>query len=482
MSASADDKIYGFESAEEVLAYVGREPNRIEFINILFPDIIGDIRGFSIPKSELEHAFHRGKGFDGSSIEGLVRIYESDLVAKPDPKSFRIWPWEYGNEGSRFRVGVLFCDLLNPDGSPNVGDTRAVLKRVLAEAREMGYTAYYCGPELEYFYFPFEDGRPVPRPLDAGNYFSMGGDDPYDWLRMHTQLQLNRLGIRTNYDHHEVAPSQHEIDLVHLNALEMADAAVLHRYLVKEIARRHGIYATFMPKPLNDENGSGMHTHQSLEKMGAGRPTNAFFSAKDKKFHLSDEAWSFTAGILEHINDILILCCQWVNSYKRLVPGFEAPVYHSIGVRNRSALIRIPEYEPGEEKATRIEVRCLDPACNFYLAFAAMLKAGLDGIRRRLPRPPVTVDESVYELREAEIKERGLKTLPENLREALDLAQKSALVKELLGEHLLEKLVENKNVELENYQAYFDANRSLRRSEYDTRVSPYEVEHYLPRL
>jgi glutamine synthetase len=482
VSESRDDKVYGFETAKEVLDYVRREGNRIRFVNILFPDIIGDVRGFSLPTSELEEALERGKGFDGSSIEGLVRIYESDLVARPDPRTFRIWPWEFGNGGASFRVGVMLCDLLNPDGSPNEGDTRGVLKRTLEEAREMGYSAFYCGPELEYFYFPVKNGRPVPEPLDRGNYFSMGGNDPYAWLRMDTQLELNRLGIHTNYDHHEVAPSQHEIDLVHLSAVEMADAAMLHRYLVKEMARRHGLYATFMPKPLNGQNGSGMHTHQSLEKVVDGCKTNAFFSKDGKNFFLSDDAWSFMAGLLEHINDILLLCCQWVNSYKRLVPGFEAPVYHSIGVRNRSALIRIPEYEPGVEKATRFEIRCLDPACNFYLAFAAMLKAGLNGIRRKLPRPPVTVDESVYELDEMEIQKRKLKTLPTSLRQAMELSGKSKLVKDLLGDHLLGSLLDNKKVELDNYEAYFEKEPALNRAQFDTQVSPYEIEHYLPRL
>jgi glutamine synthetase len=304
---------------------------------------------------------------------------------------------------------------------------------------------------------------------------------------MNIQMALARMGIETgnpietNYDHHEVAPSQHEIDLQHLDALEMADVAMIHRFITKEIARKEGLYATFMPKPLFGENGSGMHVHQSLWKGN----TNTFFSNDASKNHLSDTALHYVAGLFMHVNEITAVLCQWINSYKRLVPGYEAPVYHAIGTRNRSALIRVPEYEPGKEHATRIELRCPDPACNPYLAFALMLAAGLDGIENKYPHNKFIGNESMYDLTEEQLKDRKIKTLPGSLSEALTLFRSSTLARKTMGDHLFSKFVENKEKELQDYEAWlahFCGSNKARPEEFRLKVTSYEYEHYLPRL
>jgi len=475
------------KNAKDVLEFVNGEKNRIEFVQLLCADILGDIRGFTIPKAHLKSALEDGKGIDGSSLEGLVRIEESDLVLKPDPATFRVWPWDFQFDGTNYRVGLMFGDILNPDGSHNAGDTRFVLKNVLGKARKMGFSDFFVGPELEFFIFPMKDGKPVPKPVDNGSYFSMGGSDPHSSLRMSIQLALSRMGIETgnpietNYDHHEVAPGQHEIDLQHLNALEMADVAMIHKFITKEIARKEGLYATFMPKPIFGENGSGMHVHQSLWKGN----TNKFFSNDENQHHLSDTALHYVAGLFRHVNDISAVLCQWINSYKRLVPGYEAPVYHAIGTRNRSALIRVPEYEPGKEHATRIELRCPDPACNPYLAFALMLAAGLDGIEKKMPHNKFIGNESMYDLTEKQLKSRGIKTLPGSLAEALELFKNSKLARKTMGEHLFSKFVENKEKELKDYSAWLSnycANNKARPEDFRLKITGYEYEHYLPRL
>lgn len=450
----------GFQSREEVLEFLRNDGKDIKFINVLFPDILGELRGFSIPVSELPAAFEDGKGFDGSSIEGLARIEESDLVAVPDPRTFRVFPWEYDNGWKTFRVGLMFCDIMNPDRTHNECDTRYVLKRALERAKEMGFDSFKVGPEPEFFYFP---DSTKPAPLDKGDYFSMGIGDPYENLRKKTMLALEKMGILCEYDHHEVAPSQQEIDLRYGDALEMADICMLFRFIVKEVARKEGLYATFLPKPIDGENGSGMHVHQSLWKEN----NNAFFDPNDK-YSLSAVAKCYTAGLMEHVNEIAAVLNQWVNSYKRLVPGYEAPVYHTWGQRNRSALIRIPKYQPGKENATRIELRNPDPGCNPYLAFAVMLAAGLKGIRQssRLGNP---YEINVY------MNSSGLRTLPKNLEDALELTRKSELVRETLGKELFEKFIENKELEISNYRKEVG-------NKYDSKVSPYELEHNLPRL
>jgi len=428
--------------------------NDVKFIRLWFTDILGILKGFAITIDELEGALEEGMGFDGSSIQGYARIDESDMIAKPDPKTFQIVPWRPKENA----VARMFADIHEPDGTPYKGDPRWALKRALKKAQDLGYTLY-VGPELEYFYFKSSEG--VPQFLDRGGYFDLTPLDVATELRRETILTLEAMGIHVEYSHHEVAPSQHEIDLRYTDALTMADNAMTYRLVVKEIALKHGVYATFMPKPIFGQNGSGMHTHQSLFK----GDKNAFFDPKDE-FHLSKIAKSYMAGILKHSKEITSITSQWVNSYKRLVPGYEAPVYISWARRNRSALVRVPMYKPGKEKATRMEYRSPDPACNPYLAFAVMLAAGLKGIEKGYELPP-PVEEDIFEMSEAARRKHGIDSLPGNLLEAIQLTEKSELVKETLGDHIFQKFIENKNIEWDQYR---------------THVSQFELEKYLPIL
>jgi glutamine synthetase len=428
--------------------------NDVKFIRLWFTDILGVLKGFAITIDELEGALEEGMGFDGSSIQGYARIDESDMIAKPDPKTFQIVPWRPKENA----VGRMFADVLEPDGTPYKGDPRWALKRVLKKAQDLGYT-FYVGPELEYFYFKSSEG--APEFLDKGGYFDLTPLDVATELRRETILTLEAMGIHVEYSHHEVAPSQHEIDLRFTDALTMADNAMTYRLVVKEIALKHGVYATFMPKPIFGQNGSGMHTHQSLFK----GTKNAFFDPKDE-YHLSKIGKSYMAGVLKHSKEITSITSQWVNSYKRLVPGYEAPVYISWARRNRSALVRVPMYKPGKEKATRMEYRSPDPACNPYLAFAVMLAAGLKGIEKgyELAAP---VEEDIFEMSEASRKKHGIDSLPGSLAEAIQLTEKSELVRETLGDHIFQKFIENKKIEWDQYR---------------THVSQFELEKYLPIL
>jgi len=428
--------------------------NDVKFIRLWFTDVLGVLKGFAITIDELEGALEEGMGFDGSSIQGYARIDESDMIAKPDPKTFQILPWRPKENA----VGRMFADIYEPDGTPYKGDPRYVLKRNLKKAETLGYT-FYVGPELEYFYFKSSEGKPAI--LDEGGYFDLTPLDVATELRRETILTLEAMGVHVEYSHHEVAPSQHEIDLRYAEALTMADHAMTYRLVVKQIALKHGVYATFMPKPLFKQNGSGMHTHQSLFKGSK----NAFFDPKDE-FHLSKLAKSYIAGILKHSKEITSITSQWVNSYKRLVPGYEAPVYISWARRNRSTLVRVPMYKPGKEKATRIEFRSPDPACNPYLAFAVMLAAGLKGIEKGYELPP-PVEEDIFEMSEASRKKHGIDSLPGSLAEAIQLTEKSELVRETLGDHIFEKFIENKKIEWDQYR---------------THVSQFELEKYLPIL
>ncbi|HKH13002.1 MAG TPA: glutamine synthetase family protein, partial [Rubrobacter sp.] len=344
------------------------EENNVKFIRLWFTDILGVLKSFAITVGELEDALDGGMGFDGSSITGYQDIEESDMIAMPDAATFKIIPWS----PQESRTARMICDVRTPDGDPYVGDPRYVLRRALERAEEMGFSNFYCGPELEYFYF--KDSSPIPEPLDYGGYFDLTTLDAATSLRRETVLALQELDIHVEYSHHEVGYSQHEIDLRFDSALEMADKVQTYKTVVKEIATRHGVYATFMPKPIRDQNGSGMHTHQSLFTNGK----NAFFDA-DNEYYLSEEAQAFIAGQLRHARELSIVFAQYVNSYKRLVPGYEAPVYIAWSRRNRSALVRVPLYHPGKEKATRAELRCPDPSVNIYLCFAALLHAGLEG-------------------------------------------------------------------------------------------------------
>ncbi len=437
--------------------YVMRQvkERNVRFIRCWFTDVLGMLKSFSISPAELEGALDEGMGFDGSSIEGFARIEESDMVARPDPSTFAILPWRSGNGIS---VARMFCDILTPDGEPYEGDPRYILKCQLQEASAMGLT-FYVGPELEYFYFRSSEG--LPEILDKGGYFDQTALDVASDLRRDTILALEEMGIQVEYSHHEVAPSQHEIDLRYAEALAMADTAMTYRLTVKQIALKHGVYATFMPKPLFGENGSGMHVHQSLFRGGE----NAFFDAKDK-YYLSGMGKSYIAGLLRYARELCIVVAQWVNSYKRLVPGYEAPVYISWARRNRSALIRVPMYKPGKPQAMRMEFRCPDPACNPYLAFAVMLAAGLKGVKERLVLGD-PIEEDIFMMSDVERKDRGIDSLPGSLGEAIALAEGSDFLKETLGGHIFEKFISNKKIEWDMYR---------------THVSSYELEKYLPIL
>lgn len=429
------------------------EERGIKFIRLWFTDILGFPKSFDITPGELEEALFEGLGFDGSAIEGFARIEESDMIARPDPSTFQVMP----EHPARATSARMFCDIELPDGSPFTGDPRFVLKQILRRAAEGGYT-YYVGPELEYFYF--RDAR-VPDPLDHGSYFDLTPKDLASDLRKRTVEHLEEMGIQVEYVHHEVAPSQHEFDLRYADALTMADNVVTFRLVVKEVAEEHGVYATFMPKPVAGIFGSGMHTHISLFE----DDRNAFFDPGDEA-HLSKVGKAFVAGLLHHAREICAVTNQWVNSYKRLVIGFEAPVYICWARRNRSALVRIPMYKPGKERATRVEARFPDPACNPYLAFAVMLAAGLKGIEENYELPP-EAGNNIYEMTAEERREAGIQTLPEDLHEAIQVCESSELVRKTLGEHTFEWFIRNKKQEWEDHKAY---------------VTPYEVERYLPIL
>jgi glutamine synthetase len=430
----------------------------VRFIRLWFTDILGQLKSFSIGRYELEDAFEGGMGFDGSSITGFNPIEESDMIAMPDPSTFSILPWRPEDKAT----GRMFCDVQVPGGEPYEGDPRWVMRRALERAKAMGFDNFYIGPELEYFYFrsPETNGGP-PEVLDKGGYFDLTTLDAGSDLRRETVLALEQLGIHVEYSHHEVGPSQHEVDMRYADALKMSDDCMTYRITVKEYAMKYGFYATFMPKPLFGENGSGMHTHQSLFKGGR----NAFYDANDQ-YYLSDVAKSFIAGQLKHAREMSALFAQWVNSYKRLVPGYEAPVYVAWSRRNRSALIRVPLYHPGKEQATRCEIRCPDPACNPYLCFAGLLMAGLDGIEKgyELPEP---MERNLYHLSPDERRKLGIEQLPETLGEAIELAAESELILKTLGEHVFTRFVEIKRQEWEDYR---------------TQLSAWELEKYLPIL
>lgn len=459
-------KRYGFENKEEVLDTVNEPTNKVAFVRIMFSDILGRPMDFSIPSSELQEAFREGKAFDGSSVEGFVRIEESDLVIKPDPKTFRVLPWAYAgfDKNTTWREGVIFGDIYTPEGKPYEGDSRYVLKKVLKKGNDdFGIDEIKIGPELEFFLFP---NSHEARPLDEGGYFFSGR---HGEIRKEIQLLLKEIGIQSEYDHHEVAHGQHEIDLCYLSAVEMADTCMLFRYMVKKVARMHNLYATFMPKPLNGQNGSGMHVHQSLWN----GERNLFFDKNDT-YHLSKTARRYIAGIMTHSREISAVLCQWINSYKRLIEGYEAPVYVAWGQRNRSAYIRVPEFQPGKEQASRIELRSPDPACNLYLAFACTFMTGFTGIQQEyeLPDP---VEENIYTMSHAEQKRLDIKILPRSLEEAIRIMSQSELVKQILGEHIFNTFLVNKQREIDEY-------RSNVSKEYDKQVSEFEVKKYLPFL
>lgn len=439
------------KTKEDLLRFI--EEHDVKLVNLWFTDILGMLKSFGITPHQLKEALDEGLGFDGSSVEGFARIYESDLIAVPDISTFQLLPWKIdGHLHAR-----MMCDILNPDGTPYPGDPRQVLRRNLQKAREMGFE-FNVGPELEYFYFKSNSD---PQILDQAGYFDLVPDDLGTELRHKTIQSLQGIGIAVEVGHHEVAPSQHEIDLKYAEAMWMADATVTYRYVVKTIARENGVYATFMPKPLFGENGSGMHVHQSLFKGGR----NAFFDANGPH-HLSEVGRGYMAGVMRHAKEICVVTNQWVNSYKRLVPGYEAPVYVAWGQRNRSALVRVPMYKPGKESATRIEFRCPDPACNPYLAFSVMLAAGLKGVQDGY-EVPAAVEEDIFHMTPTEKAARGIDTLPDSLYSAIEAAEGSDLIREALGEHVFTKFIENKKIEWDRYRI---------------QVTGYEIGRYLPIL
>jgi glutamine synthetase len=426
----------------------------VKFIRLWFTDILGMLKSFAITVEELDNALTQGMGFDGSSIQGFARIDESDMIAMPDPDTFQLLPWRPKEHNA---VARMFCDIFRPGGEPFQGDPMYVLKTNLKRAAEMGFT-FYVGPELEYFYFRDSKSTEV---LDQGGYFDMTPLDTASDLRRETVLNLEEMGIGVEYSHHEVAASQHEIDMRYTDALTMANNVMTYRLVVKQIALSHGVYATFMPKPVFGINGSGMHVHQSLFKNGH----NAFFDANDT-YHLSKTAKCYIAGLLKHAPELTSVTNQWVNSYKRLIPGYEAPVYLSWARRNRSDLIRVPEYQPGKENSTRIEFRSPDPACNPYFAFSVMLAAGLEGIEKEY-EIPAPIEENVYEMTEEERKRRNIGTLPGSLLEAIKLTEESEVVRKALGEHAFDAFIQNKKIEWDLYRS---------------QVTGYELDKYLPIL
>ena len=440
-------------SAQDVLKMVKEKD--VKFIKFWFVDILGQVKSFAVTPDELPTALEDGMGFDGSSIEGFARIFESDLIGKPDPSTFTILPWRPGESAV---VGRMFCDVLTPDGKPYDGCPRNILKKNLEKMKKAGFDAFNVGPELEYFYFK---NNHTPEVMDEGGYFDLMPLDLGHDLRRDTILALQEMGIPVEYSHHEVAPGQHEIDLRYGPALEMADDVITYKATVKAIAMQGNAYASFMPKPIAGVNGSGMHTHMSL----FNKDKNAFYK-KGEPYHLSPEARHFMAGVLKHSAEICAITNQWVNSYKRLIPGYEAPVYIVWGQKNRSALVRVPMYKPGQEKATRIELRFPDPACNPYLAFSVMLAAGLEGIKNKYTLKDAS-EIDMFKLSPEEMKEKGIETLPGSLIEAIHVAEKSDFLRSALGEHVFEKFMENKKIEWDRYR---------------TQVSNYELNAYLPIL
>jgi glutamine synthetase len=415
------------------------EKQDVEYLLLWFTDLEGHLKSFAITPAEAEGALNDGMGFDGSSITGFNAIEESDMVAIPDPNTFRLMPARPGEAV----VGRMICDVVKPDGEPYEGDPRYVLRRALERMESMGFDTFNIGPELEYFLFKSNESTET---LDEGGYFAMTTLDAATEWRNETIKALEAMGIPIEYHHHEVGPSQHEIDMRFAAALDMADHTLTYRLIVKEIAAKNGVYATFMPKPIFGENGSGMHTHQSLFKDGR----NAFFDADDE-WHLSEVGKAFIAGQLRHARELSAVFAQWVNSYKRLVPGYEAPVYVAWSRRNRSALIRIPLYKPGAEQATRAEIRCPDPACNPYLTFAALLHAGLEGIEKGYELPP-PMERNLYHLSAEERREQGIVSLPETLGEAIDEFSQSDLMRRAFGDHIFDNYVKLKRKEWDEYR------------------------------
>jgi glutamine synthetase len=436
--------------AEYVMRVV--EERGVRFVRLWFVDVVGSLKSIAVPASELEAALQEGVGLDGSAIEANARGSERDVYAWPDPSSFQVLPWTEAPRAAR-----MCCDLRMPDGSPFAGDSRQALCRVLDQAAEQGLTLQ-VGCEIEFFLFDEEqDGSLPPTPLDNGGYFDLTAEDVAGDLRQKTIHTLEAMGIPVEYSHHEDAPSQHEIDLRYTDALTMADNVMTFRLVVRQIALAHGVHATFMPKPVEGVQGSGMHTHFSLFE----GDTNAFHDPGDPE-GLSKVARGFIAGLLRHAPEITAVTNQWVNSYKRLVVGYEAPIHTSWARNNRSVVINVPRPKRGKVESTRIEYRAPDPACNPYLAFSVVLAAGLKGIEEGYELPPET-SLNLYELSDEERLAEGIGLLPASLADAVALMERSELVAEALGEHVFEWFIRNKRAEWHAYK---------------TQVTQFELDRY----
>jgi len=451
---------FNFRDKKEVLDFL--KVNKIvKFVRLIFPDVLGREMSFCLPTEKMKSAFEMGAGFDGSSVEGFARIEESDLIFLPDPKTFKVLPWHYELEGVVWKEAVVFGDIFTPKGDHFEGDSRYILKKTLEKTKKFGQL--FVGPELEFFIFESER---KPEFLDHGGYFHGGR---WGEIRKLAQLYLKEMGIDSDYDHHEVAPSQHEIDLDYSDALTIADSVILAKYVLKRIARKLGLFVSFMPKPITTVNGSGMHLHLSLWK----NKRNLFF--KNKLDSLSDLAKKYIMGLIKYGKEIQLVLNQWVNSYKRLIPGYEAPVYLAWGRKNRSAYVRVPETHLAKAKtATRIEIRSPDPACNIYLALAIIQAAGVQGIKENLRLLPPQ-EKDIFKMTKSEMRKRKIETLSKNLKEALEYFKKSKLVRQTLGEHIFRKIIQNKEIEWQKYKKAVGP-------KYEKKVSPYEIKEYLPVL
>lgn len=426
----------------------------VHFVRFWFCDVLGNMKSFAVIPSELENAFEEGMGFDASCVQGFSLNYESDMLAFPDATTFQILPWRPAENA----VARMFCSIRTPEGRIYDGDSRAVLAKVVARAEQLGYMMN-VGPEIEYYYFKDREGFEV---LDTGGYFDLTSLDNASDLRRDTILTLEKLGIPVEYSHHENGPSQQEIDLRFADAFTMADNVMTYKLTVKEIAMKYGHYASFMPKPMADQPGSGMHIHQSLFDENGN---NVFFDENDPDgYNLSKIAKHYIAGLLKYAPEFALITNPTVNSYKRLVPGGEAPIQITWARSNRCTLVRIPGYKPHKEEACRVELRNPDPSCNPYLAFAVTLAAGLKGIQDELPLEPPTEDPTLFTCTRHELNERGIRTLPDTLGDAVELFASSELMREVLGEHIHSYLIEAKRAEWNEYQKS---------------VSAWELDHYL---
>lgn len=424
--------------------------NDVKFVRLWFTDILGLLKSVAITVEELEHALDDGVSFDGASIEGFARSAEADMVLAPDPATFQLLPWRPREQA----VARMFCDVREPSGEPFEGDPRWVLKRALARAADAGYT-FYVSPEIEFFYFRDQHSTEA---LDAGGYFDLTPLDGGTDLRRQTVLTLEEMGIPVALSHHEAAPSQHEIDLRYTDALAMADSIMTYRLVVKEVALQQGVYATFMPKPLSDQNGSGMHLQLSLFR----GEENAFFG-EHEEFHLSVLAKQYVSGLLRHAPEMMLITNQWVNSYKRLIPGFEAPTHTTWSAMNHADLVRVPQYRPGYELSTRVEYRAPDAACNPYLMLAALLSSGLAGVEGEYSLPSA-VDQDVREFVPEELEAHGIEALPDSLGQAIEQCEQSDLMRDMLGDQLFESLLANKRHEWAQYRS---------------QITEFEIDRYL---